>query len=194
MLNSQKIISWLENKTDSKYISFILWFIAFFESILFPIPVDIFTCTLSSLHPKKWFRFATIATTGSIAGALAGYILGYFLFDSFGVSLINFYGYQDALAQVTHMFHGNVFLIMFISAFTPIPYKVFTLVGGALQVSLFPFVIASLLGRGLRFYGESYLSHRFGKKLAQHILEKINFYSFVFAVLVIFYLYFFSAF
>ncbi|MGB0925354.1 MAG: YqaA family protein [Minisyncoccia bacterium] len=172
-----KMLAWFENETDKKYVIYLLGVIAFFESVIFPIPVDVFTFTLSALHPKKWLHYATVATITSVMGAGFGYFLGAYLFDSFGMQMIEFYGYQEQFLWVTKQFNSNIFLVMFLSAFTPIPYKVFTIAGGALRVALLPFFVASVLGRGLRFYGESYLAHRFGKTVTAHIMKKINLYS-----------------
>ncbi len=41
---------------------------------------------------------------------------------------------------------------MFIAGFSPIPYKVFTIAAGALSMALAPFALASIIGRGARFY------------------------------------------
>lgn len=177
----EKLVTWFRKETDKKYIIYLLGVIAFFESVIFPVPVDIFTFTLAAAHPKKWLQYGTVATITSVLGALFGYFLGAYLFDSFGQHMIEFYGYEKEFAQVMNLFDKNTFLVMFMSAFTPIPYKVFTIAGGALKVALFPFIIASILGRGLRFYAETYIAHKFGKKVAEHVMQEFNKYSLIFA-------------
>lgn len=186
----KKLLQRIEHEADKKYVPRLLAIISFTESIIFPIPVDVFTFTLSAAQPKKWSMFARVATIWSVLGAIAGYALGYYLFDSFGMRMIEFYSYQDEFIRVKELFDNNVFLVMFMSAFTPIPYKVFTVVGGALKVALFPFVVASILGRGLRFYLESYLASKYGKKITGHIMKKVNLYSVIFALLVLAYIIF----
>lgn len=183
----KKLLSKLEKESDKKYVEHVLALIAFLESTILPIPVDIFTFSLTAVQPKKWIRFGTLATVWSVIGALFGYFLGVYLFDIFGQQMIDFYGYQHQFIQVTQLFDKNTFLVMFTSAFTPIPFKVFTIAGGALKVSLIPFIFSSLLGRGLRFFGETYLAHRFGKKITAHIVKKFNFYSILFVMVVILY-------
>lgn len=178
----------LERETDKKYVIYVLGAVAFFESVIFPIPVDVFTFSLAAVQPKKWIRFGTVATVWSVLGALFGYFLGVYLFDSFGQQMIEFYGYQEQFEQVTQLFNKNVFWVMFTSAFTPIPYKVFTLAGGALHVALLPFIIASILGRGLRFFAEVYLAQRFGKKITAHIVKKFNLYSILVVILIVLYI------
>jgi uncharacterized membrane protein YdjX (TVP38/TMEM64 family) len=89
---------------------------------------------------------------------------------------------------VTELFSQNVFWVMFMSAFTPIPYKVFTVAGGALNVALMPFIVASILGRGLRFFAETYIPFRFGETAGKHILKHFNHYTLGLAVLITAYL------
>jgi membrane protein YqaA with SNARE-associated domain len=177
----------IELEADKKYVLFVLGAVSFLESIIFPVPVDIFTFSLAAVQPKKWFRFGLVATVWSVLGAILGYLLGYHLFDLFGQKLIDFYGYQDQFNQVLQLFNKNTFVVMFTSAFTPIPFKVFTIAGGAMKVSIFPFVFASLLGRGLRFFLEVYLAQKFGKQITIHVMKKINFYSIVFVFIVVLY-------
>ena len=43
-------------------------------------------------------------------------------------------------------------LAVFIAGFSPIPYKVFTIAAGVLSMALIPFILASILGRGARFF------------------------------------------
>jgi membrane protein YqaA with SNARE-associated domain len=111
-----------EKEADKKYIIYILGVISFLESIVFPIPIDIFTFSLAAINPKKWVRFGFVATVWSVIGAIVGYFLGFYLFDLFGQRLIDFYDYQDQFNQVLQLFNKNTFVVMFTSAFTPIPF------------------------------------------------------------------------
>ncbi len=181
----------LEREADKDYVLIALAFSAFLESIIFPVPVDFFTFGLSTVRPKKWILFATIGTVFSILGALGAYYLGYYFFDEFGMKVIHFFGYYEQFLKVQGMFNRHVFWVMFISAFTPIPYKIFTLTGGMLRVALPPFIWASILGRALRFYLEGYLASRFGRQIAEHIFHKINLYSIIVVILVVLYYIFF---
>ena len=183
----QRCITWFTTITEQRWVIWFLGVSAFFESVIFPIPIDIFTFTLASAHPKKWMKYGTVATVWSVLGAVFGYGLGFYLFDRFGMQMIAFYGYEHEFAQVTELFNSNVFLVMFTAAFTPIPYKVFTIAGGALNVALFPFIIASILGRGLRFYAETYIPYRFGETAGKHILKNLNRYLIALALVIVVY-------
>ncbi len=177
----------LESEADKKYVLYVLAIVSFLESVIFPIPVDIFTFSLASVQPKKWIKFGLVATISSVIGALVAYFLGSYFFGLFGHQLIKFYGYQEQFKHVVKLFDNNTFIVMFTSAFTIIPFKVFTLTGGALKVSFIPFIVASTVGRGLRFFLEVYLAQRFGKKVTNHIIKRFNFYSIIFVLLIIMY-------
>ena len=183
-----RLVDWFRSVTDKKWIMWFLGINAFFESVILPIPIDIFTFTLASAHPKRWVRYGTVATVWSVLGAVFGYALGYYLFDRFGMQMIEFYGYEHEFAQVTALFNSNVFWVMFTAAFTPIPYKVFTVTGGALHVALFPFIIASILGRGLRFFIETYIPYRFGETAGRHVMKNVNRYTIAFLFVVVAYI------
>lgn len=181
-------VQWFKRVTDKPYVIYLLAIIAFLESIVFPIPVDVFTFTLASAHPKRWFSFGLVATIFSVLGAIGAYFLGFFLFDSFGMKLIEFYGYEESFERVLQLFNQNTFIVMFTSAFTPIPYKVFTLAGGALQVDLLPFITASILGRGLRFFAETWIPYRYGKHVAAVVQKNLKIISWLIALAVVAYL------
>lgn len=183
----KKFLLKLEKETDKKYILYVLAVITFFESVILPVPIDILPFSLAAVQPKKWVKFGSIATIFSVLGAIFGYFLGAYLFDLFGQQLIDFYGYQEQFEQVIRLFDRNTFLVMFTAAFTPIPYKVFTLAGGALGVQLFPFMVASIIGRGLRYFAGTYLAYRFGKRVTMHIMKRINLYSIIFVLAVVLY-------
>ena len=71
------------------------------------------------------------------------------------------------------------FWAVFIAGFSPIPYKVFTIAGGAMHMAFAPFVLASLVGRGARFYLIAYLVKVFGNKadtLIRRYMDKIGWF------------------
>ncbi len=187
MQTMSKLLTRLENEADKKYVLYVLAVVSFLESVIFPIPVDVFTFSLASVKPKKWVKFGLIATVSSVAGAFFAYFLGSYFFNLFGKQFIEFYGYQKHFNHVVKLFDNNTFIVMFTSAFTIIPFKIFTLIGGALKVSFIPFILASVIGRGLRFFLEVYLAQRFGKRVTDHIIKRFNLYSVIFVLLFIIY-------
>ena len=181
----EKILIWLRRQSGKKYIIPLLGVFAFLESIIIPIPVDIFTLTLSAVQPKKWFRIATVATVCSVLGGVAAYFIGAYFFNTIGIQIIHLFRLEGVYENVLVLFNRGVFMVMFTSALTPIPYKIFTLAGGALNVALFPFIVASLIGRGLRFYLEAFIPYKYGEVIGKRFYKIFNWSTFIVVVVVV---------
>lgn len=176
------IRDWAVRHAHSPWAVWVLGIVAFFESSVFPIPVDTFLVALVILNRKKWLLFGIVATIMSVIGGIAGYLVGWLLFDTVGVWLVETYHVQAEVLMVQGLYADNVFLTAFTSAFTFIPYKVFTIAGGAFKVSFIPFVVASILGRGSRFMAEAYLMHKYGEHIGRMIYK---WFSLVVGVIII---------
>lgn len=121
------------------------------ESIFFPVPPDVMLAPMSLARPTHWWRYALLTTLTSVLGGLIGYALGYFAIEAV-MPWVERAGHADTYAQVQALFARYGVWIMFVAAFTPIPFKVFTVAGGAAAMPLLPFALACLVGRGLRFF------------------------------------------
>ncbi len=142
----------------------VLGFISMIESIIFPLPVDPFLAGLTLAAPKKTFRFAIICTIGSVIGGIIGWLLGYLI----GPSIENLFLYfpwftEEKFNAVKIAYKDNGILIIFLGAFTPLPYKIITITSGIAEVNIFAFILMSILGRGTRFFIIAYLIKFFGK-------------------------------
>ncbi len=130
---------------------FYLGTVSFTESSFFPIPPDVMLMPMCLSQPDKAYRFAFLTTVTSVLGGVFGYIIGYWLLDLIW-PLIEAVNYVDTYRQVEAVFEQYGFWIIFLASFSPLPYKMFTIAAGATGMALFPFVIASIIGRGARFY------------------------------------------
>jgi membrane protein YqaA with SNARE-associated domain len=125
--------------------------LSFAESSFFPIPPDVMLAPMSLANPSRAWLYALITTAASAAGGVLGYFIGMFAFDLVE-PLIRDGRYWDGYVQAQAWFDKWGFWAVFIAGFSPIPYKVFTIAAGAASMALFPFVIASVIGRGARFF------------------------------------------
>jgi membrane protein YqaA with SNARE-associated domain len=134
---------------------------------------------LALAMPWKSYRFALIATIGSIAGGALGYMIGWGLWDTVGPY---FYQYVPGMTvagfeQVGSLFDLYGFWIIFAAGFTPIPYKIFTISAGVFGVNFPVFLVASLVGRSLRFFVVAALFYYFGKSAREFIEKYFNLLS-----------------
>ena len=145
---------------------------SFAESSFFPIPVDVMLAPMSLAQPDRAWNFAFIATLFSVIGGVAGYFVGYFAMDLLEPWLHTL-GYWDRYQQIIAWFNEWGIWIIFIAGFAPIPYKLFTVSAGALNMAILPFILISIIARGARFYAVSGLmlwgGERMEKKLRKYM-------------------------
>ena len=141
----------------------IIGFISLIETIIFPIPVDPFLAGLTLAAPRKAFKFALFCTIGSVIGGVVGWLLGYFIGPSIENILLNIPWFtEEKFMEVKSAYNKNGMLIIFLGAFTPLPYKVITITSGMAEINVIGFVLMSLIGRGIRFFIVAYLTKIFG--------------------------------
>ncbi|WP_353200617.1 DedA family protein [Sandarakinorhabdus sp.] len=145
--------------------------ISFADSSFFPVPPDVMQIPMSIARPERSLRYAGLSTAASVAGALLGYAIGSVLYQTVGVPLLDFYGYQDKFVSFAADIKANGFLWMLAFAFLPIPYKVATIAAGSVSLSIPVLIAASILGRGGRFFLVALVLRRFGAK-AQELIDR----------------------
>lgn len=176
-------LSWAETRWGPA----MLGALAFGESVFFPIPPDPLLMALALGKPRKSFLFALISTAGSVVGGICGYALGYWLWQSLEGFFFRYVpGFTPAnFLYVQGKYEQNAFLAIFAAAFTPIPYKVFTVASGVFEVGLGVLVAASALGRGMRFFAVAGLLRWFGSPAKKFIDRHFNVLTIVFFILLI---------
>lgn len=162
----RQVMSWSRHRRAP----WILGGLSFIESSFFPIPPDVMLAPMSLAQPKKAWWYATITTVTSVLGGLFGYWIGATFFHAIEPWLSQS-NYWPAFLTAKAWFVEWGFWAVFIAGFSPIPYKVFTIAAGVLGMPLIPFVLASFVGRGGRFYLVAGLMKWGGQKM-ERLLEK----------------------
>jgi membrane protein YqaA with SNARE-associated domain len=78
-----------------------------FGSTVIPLPNALVMMALVTAAPRKWLRFAAGATFGSIAGGIALYLVGRLFFQSYGQSLVSYYGATEGWAGAVEWFNSG---------------------------------------------------------------------------------------
>ena len=126
--------------------------LSFAESCVLPFPPpDVMLAPMSLANPQRAWHFALLTTITSVLGGLLGYVIGVYFFQLIE-PLLHQYGYWDRYELAVEFFKEWGPWAVFIAGFSPIPYKIFTISAGALSMAILPFVLASLIGRGARFF------------------------------------------
>ena len=126
--------------------------LSFAESSFFPIPPDVMLAPMSLARPDRAFWFATLTTVTSVLGGVFGYLIGLFAFELVQPLVSDGGRYNEPFELAKQWFDDWGFLAVLAAGFSPIPYKVFTITAGVLSMAFLPFVLASFIGRGARFY------------------------------------------
>ena len=164
-----KALEWSKHRHASKY----LFALSFAESSFFPVPPDVMLAPMALSQPDKAYRFALWTTIASVLGGILGYSIGYFMFDSISPWLQET-RYWEKYLTAENWFKEWGFWAVFIAGFSPIPYKVFTIAAGALQMMVLPFIAASLVGRGARFFLVAMLLALGGERLEKKLREYMD--------------------
>ncbi len=138
--------------------------LSFAESSFFPVPPDVMLAPMVLARPDQGWRLALLTTVFSVLGGLLGYVLGYLAYGLIAPWIISL-GYGDALTQARLWFDTWGVWVVLVAGFSPIPYKLFTFTAGAMAMLLLPFIIASLIGRGLRFFAVALLISWLGPRI-----------------------------
>ena len=158
------IISWAR----TRYAVCVLSAVSFVESFIFPIPPDLFLIPLSISNPRKAYYFAMLTTIFSVLGGVIRYLVGVYFSDLFLSTLGWMFDQKSVEITIDWMTEWGVMVVL-ISGFSPIPYKIFTVASGVTGLAFIPFLIASLLGRGMRFFLIGFIVSKGGDNLEKKL-------------------------
>ncbi|MEO0820405.1 MAG: YqaA family protein [Pseudomonadota bacterium] len=170
----RKLYDWTMDQAERPYAIWVLAFVSFIESSVFPIPPDVLLIPMVLAAPHKAWRIALVCTLASVAGGLAGYGLGALAFEGIGRPVLDFYGKMEAFAEFQERFREWGAWIVFGAGVTPFPYKVITIASGTVQLDLVVFTVASILARGLRFFLVAALLKYIGPPVRGFIEERLG--------------------
>ena len=175
-----KVLAWAAHPKAPWY----LGGLSFAESSFFPVPPDVMLAPMTLARPASATRLATITTLTSVAGGVAGYGIGYFALDLVAPWMESA-GYWPAYLRVREWFGEWGFLAILAAGFSPIPYKVFTIAAGTLAMSMPAFVLASVIGRGARFFLVAYLIRWGGEAMERRLRQNVELLGWLFVALLV---------
>ena len=171
----RRLYHWTVSWADHKAGTHALFWLSFAESSFFPIPPDVLLMALCFGKREKAFKYALVCTIGSVLGGVAGWLIGWGLRDTVAMPLLAFFdpsGHTREKIEVWYAAYG--FWGILIAAITPIPYKVFTVFSGMMSYNLPLLILASVLGRGFRFYAVSAMIRIFGPTVRPFIEKHLE--------------------
>lgn len=154
---------------------------SFIDAIFFPIPAFFLQVSLSVLNPKNALMLATIGYLASLLGTPVGYYIGKLVGNNFLQKIVK----EKWITQASGLFKKNGEIAIFIGAFTPIPFKVFTILAGMFHFSLWKLLGYAALGRGVKFYIVGVIFHYFGRSSEDFVMSYLSLIMSGLAVLIL---------
>ncbi len=183
----KRLYDWILGWANSAYSVPALGLLALAEASFFPIPPDVLLIAMALSRPNRAYRYALVASVGSVFGGILGYSIGW---GFWGLAQDYFYQYVPGVNAQNFDYIGQLFAdygfwTIFAAGFTPLPYKLFTIAAGVFNINLIVFVFASLISRSLRFFLVATLFFHYGQQARTYIEKYFNILSYGVLALII---------
>jgi len=170
----RRLYNWVVHWADTRYGMAALIVLALTEPICVPIPADVLVIGLCLGKPKRSLRYGLTCAFFSVLGGTIAFSLGLAIGPERVVDLFSTIGLETKAQLALDLYTKYDFWAIAISALTPVPYMLFSWLGGMAEVSLVKFVTISLVFRTMRFGGESLLFYFLGERARRSIEKYFN--------------------
>jgi len=166
----QELSNWIREFAETDWALLILFVTAFLESTISPIPPDPLLIPMAVLQPNLAIWLGVLCTVASVLGAVLGHWLG----AQFGRPILGRFVSEGRIRSAESLFDKYGVWAVLVAAVTPIPYKVFTILAGVLKLDMKRFLIASIIGRGMRFLSLAVVIFLFGEDVQAFVEENFE--------------------
>ncbi len=141
--------------------------IAFIDSALIPIPVQIALVDYVTGDPSRFVLYAFVAALAASLGTILPYYVGRLGGELFLLKRIN----RDRYERLRDRFERQEFLAIMVPALGPpgTPIKLFELAAGVFEVKPLTFLLAMFTGKFLQFLLVAFVTYKYGRS-AVHVL------------------------
>ncbi|WP_299674919.1 YqaA family protein [uncultured Roseobacter sp.] len=181
----RSLYDWTLSKVDHPHALWVLAFVSFIESSVFPIPPDVLMIPMIIARPSRAWLIASVCLIASVLGGVLGYVIGAFAFETIGQPVLETLGKADAMEAFNSRFNDFGFWAVLTAGVTPFPYKVITIMSGWTSMPLGTFIATSILARGLRFFLVAFLLWKYGAPIRDFIEQRLGLMFTLFIALLI---------
>jgi membrane protein YqaA with SNARE-associated domain len=183
----KRLYDWTLSLAARKSAEWWLFAIAFVESSVFVIPAEVLFVPMGIARPERVWRYALIATVGSVLGGIFGWFLGHYAYEYIARPMLEFYGNLAQFERLRSSDSRDAVLLMLITsglAHLP-PMKIVSIVSGAVGVNIWLFTVACIVARGVRFAVFAWLLRRYGEPIREFIEKRLGLLAGLAAAIVI---------
>ncbi len=181
----RRLYDWTMSLAAHRRASWALAGVSFAESSVFPIPPDVLLLPMALADRTAAFRLALICTLASLAGACLGYAIGFWGYDLIGKPIVAFYHAESAMQTFAQTYNQWGAWVVLAAAISFLPFKVATIASGITGLGILPFLLASLVGRAIRFYAVAGLAYAYGPAIRDFIERYFNLLSLIFVIVLL---------
>ena len=181
----RRLYDWTLDLAGHRHALWALFFVAVIESSFFIVPPDVLLIPMVLAARNRAWLIAGVCTVGSVLGGVLGYGIGMFAFEAMGRPILEMYHALARFEEMRGFYNEYGALIVFSAGFSPIPYKVFTIASGVADMNILTFTVASIVGRGARFFLVAFLLWKFGKTINTFIERYLAQLTLAFVVLLV---------
>ncbi len=172
----KRLYNWVLGWADHKYGPLIMVSIALVEPIFLPIPADLLLIAMCLAKPKKSLRYGLLVAAFSVLGGCLAFGLGLAIggqnvSDFFHALKLGPLDLGPKADMTLKLYNKFSFWAVATSALTPVPYMLFSWLGGFAGISFSLFAVTSIIFRSLRFGSEAVLIYFLGEK-AKPLIDK----------------------
>ena len=179
----KRLYDWTMSWADHPRALWVLAFVSFIESSVFPIPPDVLMVPMILAAPRRAWLIAGVALIFSVLGGLLGYLIGAIAFETIGQPILAALGKTDAMQAFNTRFNDFGFWAVLTAGITPFPFKVITIMSGVSGLPLSTFIVTSIVARGLRFFLVAALLWKFGIPVRAFIERRLGWMFLLFLVI-----------
>jgi len=143
---------------------------SFVDAIFFPIPAFFLQVSLSIIHPSQALWLATVGYIACLLGTPVGYLIGRLLGDKVMHKVLK----GKSIHAASNMFKRNGEAAILIGSFTPIPFKIFTILAGCFKFSIWKLIGYAALGRAVKFYAVGVIFYYFGRSSENFVTSYLS--------------------
>ena len=164
-----RVLVWSRHRHARRYLAGL----SFAEATFFPVPPDVMLAPMVLAERSAAWRLAFLTTVSSVIGGLFGYLIGWLAIEAV-LPLIERVGYLGAYQAAVDAFESYGVWFVMLAGFTPIPFKIITIAGGALGAPMLGFLVGSVVGRGARFYLVASIIWAGGERAAERLGDWVD--------------------
>lgn len=168
------LYNWVIHWAETSYGLLALILLAITEPICVPIPADVLVIGMSLGKPKRAIRYGLTCSFFSVLGGTIAFLLGIAIGGENVVAFFDKVHLGPKVQLALELYQKYDFWAIAISALTPVPYMLFSWLGGMADVSIMKFVLISIVFRTIRFGSEGLLFYLFGERARKWVEKYFN--------------------